>query len=67
MLARGQNFHQEQLVPRLTSVIEALQKPATAVVAVPAVHRIPPGSSNDNIPESLAAAAGQERNWSQGD
>ena len=67
MLKRGMNFRQEQLVPRLTSLVEALQKPSPAAAPVPVLSSVSDGASNGNIPKSLAAAAGQEQNWSQGD
>jgi len=66
MLARGSNFRQEQLVPRFTSLIESLQKQASAAHSV---ARPLPDAANVAVPKSLAATAGvsTNRTYSAGD
>jgi glycosyltransferase involved in cell wall biosynthesis len=63
MLERGRHFRQEELVPRFTSLVEALGGAAPAAVAAM------PSASNGNVPKSRAASVGgvAKRTYSAGD
>jgi colanic acid biosynthesis glycosyl transferase WcaI len=66
MLERGRHFRQEELVPRLTNLIESLGDETLATVGA----GLPlPYASNDDVPKSMAASAGAgaQRTYSAGD